>query len=403
MSENKFEQQLAVVGINYKTSPLEIRQNYQINRKEIPDSLKKIYESDGIEGAVIISTCNRIEFYLALNKSVNPLDTVKRHYCENCGIDIGKHLGSFYILYGKEAVNHLFRVISGIESLVFGEYQIQGQIKEAYSTACDCKTVEKSLHKLFHAAFRTGKKVRSQTSIGEGKQSVSGIASQIFLDNVSKDSRICIIGANENTRIFAGALKDAGYSNFIFVNRTIFKAQTLANDFGGRALPLDSVYEALLESDAVYSSTGAPGYVVRYSLLDLLISQGRCPSLIIDAAVPRDVETSNLPSHISVWDMQRLQNWLEAQESKRLAEIPEAEQIITSETNVFQAWSETLNNPMLNPYSEKFEIIRQQLMQENKPFFSESGYEDLDRITRSLVHRLQSTFVRMLVKNQEPV
>lgn len=394
-------QSICVAGICHKTADINIRQIFQVSKKELAQSLAHIYQYDEVLGVVVLTTCNRIEFYMTLTAGTNPVSIFIRFYSEILNVSMEKYERNIYGYCDNAAVNHLFRVISGLESLVFGEYQIQGQIRDAYSAACECKTVDKTLHKLFHAAFRTGKRVRSQTSVGEGKQSVSGLASQIAIDSLTPNSTICIIGVNENSRIFATSMKEAGFKNFVFVNRTIYKAQALANDFGGKAVELDSVINALYESDAVFSSTGAPGYVVGSGMLSLLLEQGYCPKLIIDAAIPRDIDTSTLPSQIEVWDIQRLQNWLETQQEKKLSDLPAAEQIITDEANIFKAWSDTMNNPFLNPYAEKFEQIRQQLIQESRGHFSDNDYENVDRLSKSLVHRLQSTFIRMIIKNQE--
>jgi glutamyl-tRNA reductase len=305
-------------------------------------------------------------------------------------------------LENGDITRHLFRVISGLDSLVLGEYQIQGQVKEAYSTSCEVRTVNKVMHKLFHAAFRTGKKVRTNTGIAEGRNSVSGVAAQIVIDKIPKDATIAIIGVNENTKIMAEKLRYNSFKNFIFINRTKYKADILAEEFGGLSSDLESLENSLLKSSAVFTSTGANDFIITQDLLQRLVKNNSPLELLIDMAVPRDIDTRNLPESISSYDIGDLQQYLEEQNKIRMSAIPDAEKIIADNVLLFQAWSDNQNNTLLEPYSEKFELVRQQLMEEYKQQFSPQTYDKVDKLTQSLIHRLQSTFIRAIVRtNQE--
>jgi len=391
---------LALVGISYKTADVEARESLQIQRKLIPDALKIIRSMDGVEGVLIVSTCNRLEFYLVIDKRSKAFNIIGQYYLEQQDIDINVARKFFYMMEGDKVTNHLFRVISGLDSLVVGEYQIQGQIRDAYSMACEYKTVEKILHKLFHAAFRTGKNVRSQTSFGQSKQSVSGVAAEIIIQSVDKDSNICIIGVNENTKIMASSLAKAGFSNFHFVNRTLYKAEMMASDYGGKASGLDSLPELLPGIDVIYTSTGAPGFIIDPSLLKGLATLDECPELIIDMAVPRDIDTDGLPPHIKCLNLNDLEKYLSKLRQKISSDIPLAEKIIKSELDLFKAWTEAQGSGMLEGYSEKFEAIRQQLLEENAGLITGESLKELDKITRRLVHRLQSEFIRMIINSK---
>ncbi len=393
------ETYLYIAGISYKTSAIAEREKYQIGKKEMPQILKWFFEQGGVEGIAIVTTCNRLEFYFVIEKDHNPVDILKKFYFIRV-VDTSDFDRLFYIKESTDAARHLFRVISGMESLVLGEYQIQGQVKEAYSVACEAKTCEKVLHKLFHAAFRAGKNVRTNTSIGSGKQSVSGVASQIMLGNLKKNNKITIIGVNENTKLLAGELQDAGFTNFIFVNRTLFKAGMLADQYGGKAISLDDVNQALSESDALFSCTGAPGSIISSDLLNGIAQQNKNLRLIVDMAVPRDIDNSSLPAQIKYFDIGNLQDYLSEQNKAQLESIPIAEKYIEDEVQLFQAWSESQNDKILEPYAEKFELIRQDLLKEYQEQLSEKSFEKLDRFSRSLVHRMQSTFVRALLNNK---
>lgn len=403
MTDNKNGRitELAVIGLNHNSSSVAEREIFQPGRKELPGLLEIIFSFEEIDGILILSTCNRLEFYMVLQKGFEPLEILKRVF-EPKPIDFKKFSHIFYIYKDIEATKHLFRVISGLDSLVPGEYQIQGQVKEAYSVACEAKTVNKMLHKLFHAAFRTGKKVRTNTSIGEGRRSVSGIAAQILIDNISPSDTICIIGVNENTKIMAEKLTAGGFKNFIFANRTKYKAEILAEEFKGKAAGLDELELFLEKSNAVYTSTGAPGFIISNEMLNRLNDKNCCPVILVDMAVPRDIDTSELPDVVKIYNIDDLQKYLDMQLKSVLESIPEAEKIIEAETSVFQAWTEMQSDSILEPYSEKFEIIRQQLLEEFKDQFSAQSYEKAEKLSRSLVHRMQSTFVRALIRtNQE--
>ncbi|MBI5324555.1 MAG: glutamyl-tRNA reductase [Ignavibacteriae bacterium] len=394
------ESYLYVVGISHKTASVAVRERYQINRKVLPQSLKTFFNYEGVQGVLIVPTCNRLEFYLVLEEGISPLDLVEKYYLIN-NIDTSNIDKHFYTYSLPEVTRHLFRVICGLESLVLGEYQIQGQIKEAYSVACEAKTCEKILHKLFHAAFRAGKNVRNSTSIGSGKQSVSGVASKIFVDNLNKSDMIAVIGVNENTKILSGELKESGFSNFLFVNRTLYKAEIMAEQYGGKAFSLEKLDKVLSDSKAIFTSTGAPGYIINNDLVEKLILKKRLPKLIVDMAVPRDIDASLILDVINYWAIGRLQDYLNRQIQTQIEDIPVAENIIEDEVLLFRAWTELQNNNILEPYAEKFELVRQELMKEYKELMSDRAFSNLDRFSRSLIHRLQSTFTRAIVNNKE--
>ncbi len=392
---------LALIGLNHRTSNVEDREKVQVSRKEIPDFLKELLKQEKVEGAAILSTCNRLEFYLTVKNDASIFEIVKSVYSDKDAA-IEQVKDSFYVEKEKGVVRHLFNVITGLDSLVLGEYQIQGQVKNAYSMACQAETVDKILHKLFHAAFRTGKKVRSETSLGAGKQSVAGVASQIMKEKLDKNDKIAVIGVNENTKIVSKELSADGFTNFIFANRTKYKAEALAEEFGGEAKSLSEIEKTLFEAKAVFASAGAPAAIVSKEIMNRLAVQERFPKLIVDMAVPRNIEIEKKPDYAEIIDISALKRYLEKQSEFQKEEIPKANEIIENEINVFQAWSEMRTNKLLEPYTEKFEIARQQLMEEYKSEFTPHTFEKADKMSRSLVHRLQSTFVRALLRtNQE--
>ena len=393
--------QLFVVGINYKTSTISEREIFQINRKEISHSLNYFNSRKEVEGVVIVSTCNRLEFYLVLKQDALPFDIVTDFYFEKKKISADQKQNLFYIFSGTNVASHLFNVITGLDSMLLGEYQVQGQIKEAYSLACSQKSADKILHKLFHAAFRVGKNVRSKTRIGSGKQSLSGVAFQIIKEKLKKEDVVTIVGVNQNTKIIAELLSNAGFSHLIFVNRTLYKAEELAEKYNGLAFSLDRIQEPLISSKCVFTCTGSADYILSSEIINATYNKSRCPSLLIDMAVPRDINTNGITKEIEIIDLEGLKKYLEVQKTEIESDIPLAQKIISDEANIFEVWNEFQKDDYLGVFAEKIESIRLQLLDETKLQVSEDELHLLDKFSRSLLHRMKSTITQTVLVNDE--
>ena len=394
---------ISLIGVNHKTSKLEERELFQLTPDDIKDFLNDIYSNDSVQSIIILNTCNRLEFYMILDIKSDPFELISMQYKKIKNIDLNLYKHIFYTTEEAGIPGHLFRVISGLDSLVLGEFQIQGQVKEAYSMACEAKTVSKAMHKLFHAAFRIGKKVRTKTSIADGRTSVSGAAAQIILDKLDQTSTISIIGINDNSKIITNKLKYNGFNNLIFLNRTKSKAELFAEQFGGKAYSLEEMNKALIQSDAVFSSTGAKEFIISSNNLKEIKASNKSLKLIVDMAVPRDFDASNMPEGIEYFDIDDLKNYLSKQNKKRKESIPEAEKMIEEAVSVFNEWSDKCENFILEPYLEKFEVQRQEVLEEYREYFSDESYIKADKLTRSLIHRLQATFTRALIKTNEEI
>jgi glutamyl-tRNA reductase len=392
--------QLFVVGINHKTSSISEREVFQIGKKEISGALKYFKSRKEVEGVVIISTCNRLEFYLVLNQNTNPFSIVKDFYLDKKQIDALSKKESFYLYKQSEVARHLFRIVSGLESVVLGEYQIQGQIKDSYSVACSEKTADKILHKLFHAAFRTGKSVRTHTKIGLGKQSLSGVAYQLINEALKKEDAITIIGVNENTKIISEKLNHSGFTNLNFINRTLYKAEELAEKYNGAAFTLDKIEKPLAESKCLFSCTGSPECIITSDLINKIYHKTNCLELIIDMAIPRDVEAKGISEDIKVFNLEGLKIYLEKQRTKTDLELSSAEKIIEDEAKIFEVWTQAQKDDVFSPLAEKIELMRQQLLDEVNTQLSEEEYQLLDKFSRSLIHRLKATVNQALRTNE---
>jgi glutamyl-tRNA reductase len=394
--------QLFVVGINYKTSTVSERENFQISRKEISQSLNYFNSRKEVEGTVIVSTCNRLEFYLALKHDALPFAIVNDFYFEKKKISADQKQNLFYIFSGTNVASHLFNVITGLDSMLLGEYQVQGQIKEAYSLACSQKSADKILHKLFHAAFRVGKNVRSKTKIGSGKQSLSGVAFQIIKEKIKKEDVITIVGINQNTKIIAEMLHNYGFSHLIFVNRTLYKAEELAEKYNGLAFDLDNLREPLITSKFIFTCTGSADYIINSDIINHSYSKSHNPSLLIDMAVPRDINTDGINKDIEIIDLEGLKKYLEVQKSEIEVDLPLANKIISDEVNIFEVWNESQKDDYLGVFAEKVELIRLQLLDETKLQVSEDELNLLDKFSRSFLHRMKSTITQTILLNNEP-
>jgi len=391
--------QLFIVGINHKTSTISEREIFQISKKELSGALNYFKSRKEVEGVVIIPTCNRLEFYLVLNQNIDPFTIIKDFYYDKKQIDAESKRDLFYLLQKSDVARHLFRIVSGLESVVLGEYQIQGQIKDSYSVACSDKSADKILHKLFHAALRTGKSVRTHTKIGSGKQSLSGVAYQLIKEVIKKEDAITIVGVNESTKIIAKKLNQSGFTNLNFVNRTLYRAEELAEKYSGKAYCLDRIEEPLAKSKCLFSCTGSPEFIVTSNQLNKIYNDSDCPELIIDMAIPRDIDSEGINEDIKIFNLEGLKFYLEKQKENISSDLSIAEKIIEDEANVFEVWSEAQKDDAFAPFAEKMELMRQQLINETNAQFSEDEFQLIDKFSRSLIHRLKAIVNQALRTN----
>lgn len=396
---NKELSNLFVIGISHKTSNLEEREIYQINRKELRKALKYFISMNEVESIVIVSTCNRLEFYIVIKPEKEPFSIINDFYCRNGIIKTPLSKRLFYLYKGTDVAKHLFKVTAGLDSMLLGEYQIQGQVKDAYSIACSEETAGKILHKLFHSAFRVSKAVRTKTRIGSCNQSLSGIAFKMIKERLKKDDVITIVGVNQNTKIIAEKLSRAGFSHLLFVNRTLHKAEELADKYKGVAFSMDFIEEPLISSKGVFSCTGSPGYIINSNIINDIYLKNKHPKLIIDMAVPRDINPKGLLKDIELINVEGLNKYLEAEKTEMELDLPEAERIISNEANIFETWKEAREDDNLSFFQERIETIRLQYLNEIRLQISEDEFPLLDNFSRSLVHRLKSIITQAIKTN----
>jgi len=334
---------LIVVGLNHRTAPVSLLERVAISEDALPKALHQLGNYEHVLEGAILSTCNRTEIYAMSPKfhaGVQELRNFVGEFCHVAPEDLADHL---YTFHEDGAVRHLFRVASGIDSMVLGESEILGQVRRAYQVAFEEGLVTRVLGAAFRQALRVGKRVRTDTAIGRNPVSVSSAAVELarkaFANNSLEDRSIAVVGAGKMGSLAAKALRRSGASPITVVNRTEERAQTLADELGIEARPWSALEEAIAESDIVISSTTASGTVIDRRTVEAA-TQGRgSPLLLVDIAVPRDIETSvaELPN-VVLRDIDDLRGVVDANLGSRVGEISKVEEIISAELARFVEW-----------------------------------------------------------------
>jgi len=357
---------LFALGINHQTASVTFREQVAF----APDSLMAAYSDlltqPFVDEAVIVSTCNRTEIYYQSTDSdeshlLNWLMTY--HH-----IELDNFTEHFYCHRDQEAIAHLFRVACGLDSLVLGEPQILGQIKQAFATASQAKAVHKTLNKWFQDAFRVAKRVRTETQIGANAISVAFaavcLARQIFSD--LKQSRVLLIGAGETIELVGKYLLEHEVSNITIANRTLARAMDLVAQFNATAITLGEIPSHLAESDIIISSTASPLPIIGKGMVESALKDRRHqPMLFIDIAVPRDIEAqvSEL-NDAYLYSVDDLQSIIEENKQARIEAAIEAEKIIVTCVDDFVAWQESLKAvESIRLYRHNSEQLRDELLQ----------------------------------------
>ncbi|HNC73568.1 MAG TPA: glutamyl-tRNA reductase [Elusimicrobiota bacterium] len=331
---------LRLVGLSHRTAPVEWRERLAVPEGRLPVLVESIKNSAGAVETVVLSTCNRVEVY-AVTPDDGETECLLRK--ELSGLHLDKTLDdSLYSLEDDAAVRHLFRVAAGLDSLVIGESEILGQVKRAYDLAQRAGSTGKLTNVLFQRAIYLGKKVRTATKISEGPTSVPSLAvalaERIFGD--LSTSRVFVLGAGPMAEMAVRALKSQKVADLLVANRTGEKAEAMARQFGGRAIPFDRRAEGLVEADIVLCSTGAPDVVITRNDVARALERRRGKSLfLIDIAVPRDVDASvNDLENTYLYNVDDLESLVAESLVKRRDEIQKADGLVDDKTNEFAAW-----------------------------------------------------------------
>ncbi|WP_227766203.1 glutamyl-tRNA reductase [Zhaonella formicivorans] len=336
---------IVVVGLNHKTAPVEVREKLAFKQHELPRALNILKDKNCIAGCVILSTCNRTEVYVAATEVEAGLGGIYDFLSKSCGLPLSEIRDYLYRYTLYDAVRHLFRVASGLDSMILGETQILGQVRQAYQWACEHGATNNILNTLFQQAISVGKKVRTATKIDQNAVSVSYAAVELAKKYFGKINgrSVLIMGAGKMSELTVRYLVANGVSTVFVTNRSYERACTLASEFGGKAVRLDELKKYLPTADILISCTAASHYVLKKEDVEPLLSGRKETMLFIDIAVPRDIdpEVGKIPGVI-LHDIDDLHNVVDQNLEERKNAAAMAEDIIEEEIDTFFKWLSSL-------------------------------------------------------------
>jgi len=323
---------IVVIGLSHHTSPVEMRERFAFPEAGIPEALRRLRSNGLADEAVILSTCNRVEIYAALASAHRSALEAMRQFLLDSGDYRGPLDDEVYVLGEPQSVEHLFKVACGLDSMVLGETEILGQLKSAYNLALQHKHTAGRLNKAFQRAFNVAKQVRTETRIQRGSVSVGSVAVELAekIFSALRDRQVMVIGAGDTSEKTARALLSRGARSIIVSNRSHDRAETLARELGGRAVEFGQWTGEFAKIDIVISSTAAPHYILdRVKLEPLMKLRKNRPLLLIDIAVPRDIEPEvNFLENVYLYNIDDLQAIADNYLKQRREEIARCEAII---------------------------------------------------------------------------
>jgi len=354
---------VVVAGISHKTAPLELRERLALDEEASLRVAQELLDEGVACEAVALSTCNRTELYLYGRDSLAARQAALAHLARHAGVSPTELEPSLYSYSGDGAIAHLFRVTSSLDSMVVGEAQIVAQLKAAYQQACDGGCTSVVFNRLFRHALEVGKRVRTETAIGERPVSVSSAAVELALQVFGKlrDHTVLIVGAGETSELTATHLKAHGIEKILVANRTLDTSMELARRVGGEAVRFEDLERHLAEADIVISSTSAPHYVVTRETVERAFKRRRHrPMFLIDIAVPRDLDPEiNRVRDAYLYDIDDLQHVVEHNRHEREKEAEHAERIVEQELASVNDWLRSLEVvPTIATLREAVEDIR---------------------------------------------
>jgi len=383
---------LALIGVNHKTAPIALRERIAISREDLAETTRALAAIEGVTECMIVSTCNRVELLAAVE---GPETDLTGFLHQHFGLDKALLQPHIYEQRDRDAVRHLFRVAASLDSMVVGEPQILGQVKEAFAVARAAGTVGGQLEHLLQSAFAAAKKVRTETEIGSNSVSIASVAVDLAkkIFGSLQGRTVFLVGAGKMSELAARHLVQQGAGAILVSNRTEARARRMADQFAGRVIPYEQLYEAASEADIVISSTGAPHPVFRREHGQAFMQRRRNrPMFFIDIAVPRDVdpEMGKLEG-IFVYDIDDLQAVAAAHMAERSREARDAETLIAGEVERFQQRQRTVNvAPAIVALQRQAEEIRQaelRRVQARLGGLSPEQAAAVEALTRGLVNK----------------
>ncbi|WP_281937261.1 glutamyl-tRNA reductase [Paenibacillus tyrfis] len=386
---------IVVAGLNYRTAPVSIREKFAFAEGDLPLALKELKETKSVMECVVVGTCNRTELYVAVDRQ--PCAHYLRGFIEKWfGVPRGEFQEHLYVYENEKAIEHLFRVTSGLDSMVIGETQILGQVRDAFLLAQREKTTGVLFNTLFKQAVTMAKRAHFETGIGENPVSVSYAAvelgKRIFGSYAHK--KVLIIGAGKMSELTVKHLYANGADKVTVVNRTLSRAQELADKFRGVASTMDRLMAHLEEADIVISSTGAAGYVLTAEQVSCILQRRRSrPLFMIDIAVPRDLDPrlGEMPN-VFLYDIDNLQSLVNSHLEERRKAAVQIEKMIREELAAFEQWTKTLGvSPVIQALQTKAATIHEETMDslmKKLPDLDEHELKVIRKLTKSIVNQM---------------
>jgi glutamyl-tRNA reductase len=388
--------ELLSLGVSHKTAPVEVRERLALAERDAERLLRDLTSHDDVQEAVAISTCNRTELYLVANDPVQAEADALTQLATRAGIRPTALAQIVYTPRNCDAARQLYRVASGLESMIVGEAEVQGQVRRAHELALAAGTTGPMTNRLFRAALEAGKRVRTQTGIGRARVSVSTVAVELARQTVGDlaERSVVVIGAGETSERTAQALADQGVTTIFIANRHADRARALADRFGGAVSSLDELPERLLDADIVVASTASPHSLIGADDLELVMEQrGGRPLVLIDIAVPRDIEPEcGDIEGVALYDIDDLQAVVARNLEVRTSERAGAEAIVEEEIQRFAQWMAQLDVlPTIAALREHGTDIVDRVLAENAGRWESASPRDLARIeavARAVMQRL---------------
>ena len=390
------EVNLILVGVNHKTTPVEIREKLAFTKGKIEESVNHLFNFPDIIEHTILSTCNRVEIYARANSQDSAIKSIKQFICDFHQLSLVELEDHFYSYSNKEAVEHLFRVSSSLDSMILGEAQILGQVKEAYSLARDLSSTGLVLNQLFEKAFSIAKKVREETGIAERSVSISSaaveLAQKIFDD--LENHTVMLVGTGEMAELAAKHLISYGVKTIYVTSRTYERAANLARALNGSALDFEAFKNELHRADIVITSTSAPNFIIKKEIVEKAIHERKNkPIFFIDIAVPRDIEPDvNDLENVYLYDIDDLQVVVSANIKEREKEAKNAMNFISQEVTKFNNWVGALDAvPTIVEIRKKAENIRKQEIEKTLKkisHLSEDEKQLLRQMSSSMINKI---------------
>jgi glutamyl-tRNA reductase len=387
---------LFLLGVSHRTAPVELREKLDFSSGSVGAAVQELAARASVPECVLLSTCNRSEIYVASPDPARTRQEVIDFLSEFHGLPAGEFEPHLFALTDRDAVGHLFRVSAGLDSVVVGEPQILGQVKDAFQAASERRCTGPLLGRLFTSSFGVGKRVRTETAIGAGAVSVSNeavaIAKKIF---ETLDGRhVLVIGAGDISALTAKHLRDNGVGDIVITSRTHANAVALAEAVGGRSTPWSNLTQALSAADIVITATGAARPIITRADVEAAIGRHRAdPLYIIDLAVPRDVEPSvGDIEQVFLYNIDDLQKFVEKNVTNRGAEVQRAEAIVSEEVERFVRWHRSRGAvPTIVALRNRFYAIRESELQRLEGKFaglSPEARERFEEVTRLMIEKL---------------